>query len=151
MRKETKLTPQGAMARYLLLGTVIITVIVLAELLKASDLYIPYYAAVPYMLVQFGMIMDGIGGGNMTTVGLILAGVILAGYLLIWFMAADRPGWLKAGLVLVIADTVLFVGVSLLMDMTLMDIVFELFLHGVVIYEIFAGVKAETKATSSQT
>ena len=151
MRTETKLTPQGAMARYILLGTVIITVVSLILLLTNSDVYIPYYAAVPYMLVQFGIIMDGIGGGNMTTVGLVLAGVILVGYLLSWFMAADRPGWLKAGLALMIADTVLLVGVSLLMDMTLMDIVFELFLHGVVIYELFAGVKAEKKSASSTT
>ena len=58
-------TRQVNMARYMLLGTVIITVVNLILLLTNADFYIVYYAAVPYYLGWFGWLLDGGSFGPM--------------------------------------------------------------------------------------
>lgn len=145
MDTQVKLTQQVKLARYMILGTVIITVVSLILLLANSEMYIPYYAAAPYLLVQFGQNMDNILPGNMTTVGLALAAVILAIYLLVWYLAKDRPKWLVGGLVLLILDTLTQLSFMSFLQLQIIDIAFEIFLHGVVIYEIAAGISAQKK------
>lgn len=150
MNTQAKLQQQVNLARYMLLGTVIITVINLALLLSDADLYIPYYSAVPYLLVQFGQNMDSILPGNMTAIGLIMAAVILSVYLLVWFLAKDRPVALTIGLVLLILDTLMLLGILTALSFALMDMAMELFLHGVVIYEVIVGISAQKKLAQAE-
>ena len=136
---------QVKMARYMLLGTVIITVLNLALMMANSDIYIVYCAAVPYYLGWFGWLLDGGTVGQMTVVGLCLAGAVLAVYLLVWYLAAGRPLWLKVGLGLVIADTVALLGLALWLSDHIMDYFLELALHGAVLYEMILGISAQKK------
>ena len=140
---------QVKMARYMLLGTVIITVINLALMMANSDIYIVYCAAVPYYLGWFGWLLDGGTVGQMTVIGLVLAGIVLAVYLLVWFLAEDRPLWLKIGLGLLIADTVALLGLALWLSDHIMSFFWELALHGAVLYEMILGVSAQKKLTAA--
>ena len=136
---------QVKMARYMLLGTVIITVVNLALMMANSELYIIYFAAVPYYLGWFGWLLDGGTVGQMTVIGLVLAGIVLAVYLLVWFLAAERPLWLKVGLGLLIADTLALLGLAFFLSDNIMDFFWELALHGAVLYEMILGVSAQKK------
>ena len=140
---------QVKMARYMLLGTVIITVINLALMMANSDIYIVYCAAVPYYLGWFGWLLDGATVGHMTVIGLVLAGIVLAVYLLVWFLAEDRPLWLKIGLGLLIADTLAMLGLAFFLSDNIMDFFWELALHGAVLYEMILGVSAQKKLTAA--
>ena len=136
---------QMNLARYMLLGTVIITAINLVLLLTNADFYIVYFAAVPYYLSWFGLLLDGGVAGPMTVAGLILAGIVLAVYLLVWFLAKKQQGWLKVGLGLLIADTLALLGLAVFLSDNIMDFFWELALHGAVLYEMILGVSAQKK------
>ena len=145
MQQRGFLQRQVNMARYMLLGTVIITVINLALLVAQADVYIAYSASVPYYLGWFGWVMDGYAVGQMTRMGMLLAATVLAVYLLVWFLAGGRPVWLKVGLGLLIADTVLLLALVLWMDASILTFFWEFALHGAVIYELVMGISAQKK------
>ena len=145
MQQRGFLQRQVNMARYMLLGTVIITVINLALLLAQADVYIVYSASVPYYLGWFGWVMDGYVVGQMTRMGMLLAATVLAVYLLVWFLAGGRPVWLKVGLGLLIADTALLLALVLWMDGSILAFFWEFALHGAVIYELVMGISAQKK------
>ena len=146
---EIKKMPQQIMiARYMLLGTVIATVVNFLLLLTNSDQYIPYSASVAYYLGYFGWLFDGAGGfGVFTAVGMTLAAAVLAVYVVSWALAAKKRRWLQVGMWLVIADTAALLGLILVLRMEIMSFVWELVLHGAVIYEIAAGISAWKKLT----
>ena len=145
MQQRGFLQRQVNMARYMLLGTVIITVVNLALLLAQADVYIVYSASVPYYLGWFGWVMDGYVVGQMTRMGMLLAATVLAVYLLVWFLAGGRPVWLKVGLGLLIADTALLLALVLWMDGSILAFFWEFALHGAVIYELVMGISAQKK------
>ena len=145
MQQRGFLQRQVNMARYMLLGTVIITVINLALLLAQADVYIVYSASVPYYLGWFGWVMDGYAVGQMTRIGMLLAAAVLAVYLLVWFLAGARSVWLKVGLGLLIADTALLLALVLWMDGSILAFFWEFALHGAVIYELAMGISAQKK------
>ena len=145
MQQRGFLQRQVNMARYMLLGTVIITVVNLALLLAQADVYIVYSASVPYYLGWFGWVMDGYVVGQMTRMGMLLAATVLAVYLLVWFLAGGRPVWLKVGLGLLIADTALLLALVLWMDGSIFAFFWEFALHGAVIYELVMGISAHKK------
>jgi hypothetical protein len=145
MQQRGFLQRQVNMARYMLLGTVIITVINLALLVAQVDMYIVYSASVPYYLGWFGWFMDGGSLGQMTIAGMAMAAVVLAVYLLVWFLAGGKPIWLKVGLGMLVADTALLLALVLWMGGSIMEFFWEFALHGAVIYELVMGISAQKK------
>lgn len=148
MEQIRKWQQQANMARYMLLGTVIATVINLVLLLVNSDFYIVYSSAVAYYLGWFGWLFDGGIPGTMTAIGLTLAAIILVSYMLVWFFAKNSIAWLKAGLVMVAVDAAVLVALILLLNAGLTNFLWELALHGAVIYEIVMGISARQKLSA---
>lgn len=145
MYETHKITQQMKIARYMLLGTVIATVVNLALLFAQSDMYIPYSSAIAYYFGWFGYLFDGGVVDRFTTIGMGLAAVVLAMYLFSWYMSANKPMWLVAGLVLVAVDTLILLTLIFLTQSPLMNFFFELAIHGAVIYEIAVGISAHKR------
>lgn len=134
-------------ARYMLLGTVIITVVNLAFLLSNSDQYVYYSSALSYYLVWLGKLFDnsnylGPVNGVYTSTGLVMGGVVLAGYLLVWWLARDQRKWLQVGMWLIVADLAVLAVLAWKLFEEPMDCFWEVGLHLVVIWEMAQGIKA---------
>ena len=100
---------QIKLARYMLLATLIVTVLNIVFLLGNIDFYITYCAALPYYLVWFGKLFDnglylGTVNGEFTATGLVMAGIVLAAWLVVWWLSFGSRTWLKVGMVMVVAD-----------------------------------------------
>ncbi len=145
------LNRQIGTGRYMLLGTVIITVLDLVFLLCNVDFYIFYSSAAAYYPVWLGMIFDsGIGTGaisSFTYTGLAIAIAVLAGFLLLWYAARRNILWIKVGIGVLAADTALLVALYVLLNMPLADCLWELVLHGAVIYEMVKAIQAHKLLT----
>lgn len=138
---------QIRLARYMLLGTVIVTALNIAFLLGNADLYISYSAALPYYLVWLGKVFDnglflGDLNGEFTATGLVMAGVILCGWLAVWWMSQSSRSWLKAGFVMVIADLATLIAVALVLMGDLFSCLWEAVIHVAVIWEMYQGLNA---------
>lgn len=143
------------LARYMLLGTVIITVLNVAFLLGNVDMYISYSAAVPYYLVWLGKLFDnamalGALNGQFTATGLVMAGVLLAGYLLLWWLSKSSRRWLQVGLWVIVADLVLLIALALALFSDPLSIFWEAALHIAVIWEMAQGLQAYRQRDAAQ-
>ena len=138
---------QIKMSRYMLLGTVIITVLNIAFLLGNADMYISYSAALPYYLVWLGKMFDnglylGAVNGQFTATGLVMAGVLLGGWLLVWWLARDSRTWLKVGTIAVGVDLVILLVISTVLFSSPLSCLWEAIIHIAVIWEMGLGLKA---------
>ncbi len=138
---------QIRLAQYMLLGTVIVTVLNVAFLLGNMDLYISYSAALPYYLVWLGKMFDnglylGAANGEFTATGLLMAGVLLGAWLVLWWLARGSRKWLKVGMIVVAADLVILLVVSIVLFHDPLSCLWEAVIHIAVIWEIYQGLKA---------
>lgn len=129
-------------AQYMLLATVIATVVNIALLLARADWYIPYCAALPYYLTLLGYYFDGLTLSTYTTTGMAMAFVGLAAWLLMWWKAKHSAAWLKAGMILAIVDTVLLALYAFVFTDAPVAYLLEMVMHIAVVYEIHVGLKA---------
>lgn len=141
---------QIKLARYMLLGTVIITVVNMAFLLGNVDMFISYCAAVPYYLLMLGKLFDngyilGDLNGEFTATGLLMAGVVLAVYLVVWWLARDSRRWLQVGLWLIVADLALLIVMGFVLFSSPLECLWEAVFHIAVIYEMAQGLSAQKK------
>lgn len=141
---------QLKLARYMLLGTVIITVVNLAFLLGNVDMFISYCAAVPYYLVMLGKLFDngympGDTNGEFTATGLVMGGVILGLFLVVWWLARDSRKWLQISLWLIVADLAALVVMGFILFSSPLQCFWEAVFHLAVIYEIAQGLRAQKK------
>ena len=139
---------QIKIARYMLLGTVIATVLNIAFLLGNMNLFISYCAAVPYYLLWLGKIFDngyaiGMRNGEFAATGLFMAGILLAGYLLVWWLARDSRRWLWVSLWLIVADLLALCVMALVLFADPLGCFWEVVLHIAVIFEIGQGLRAQ--------
>ena len=139
---------QIKLARYMLLGTVIVTVFNIAFLLGNVDMFISYCAALPYYLVWLGKLFDngyflGHSNGQFTATGLLMGGILLAGYLIVWWLARRNRRWLQVSLWLIVADLVVLVLIALTLFTDPMSCFWEFVIHLAVIWEIAQGLKAQ--------
>ena len=133
---------QRGIARYILLGTVITTVIDILLLFTPTDFYIPYCAFVPYFLTGLGFMFDGLQVSTLTFTGALLAFFCLSGYLLVRWFAKKYNGWLLTGLILVCVDTLVMVLTALCILHNTGDFILDILLHLAVIYELAVGLYA---------
>lgn len=138
---------QIRLAQYMLLGTVIVTVLNVAFLLGNADLYISYSAALPYYLVWLGKMFDnglylGAANGEFTATGLLMAGVLLALWLVLWWLARGSRKWLKVGIIAVGVDLVILLAVSIVLFSDPLSCLWEAIIHIAVIWEMSQGLKA---------
>lgn len=141
---------QLKLARYMLLGTVIITVVNLAFLLGNVDMFISYCAAVPYYLVMLGKLFDngympGDTNGEFTATGLVMGGVILGLFLVVWWLARNSRKWLQISLWLIVADLAALVVMGFILFSSPLQCFWEAVFHLAVIYEIAQGLRAQKK------
>ena len=138
---------QIRLARYMLLGTVIVTALNIAFLLGNADLYISYSAALPYYLVWLGKIFDnglqlGALNGEFTATGLVMACVMLSCWLAVWWLSQNSRTWLKVGFLAVIVDLVILVVLAMVLMGDLLSCLWEAVLHIAVLWEIYQGLKS---------
>lgn len=138
---------QIKLARYMLLATVIVTVLNIVFLLGNWDFYISYSAALPYYLVFLGKLFDnglllGALNGEFTATGLLMAGVLLGVWLVVWWLSLGRRAWLKVGLILVAVDLGITLGAAYVLFDSFMSCLWEIIIHIAVIYEMAQGLKA---------
>ncbi len=140
-RDETRLYLQRqiSMGRYMILGSVLLTVINLIVLLANGDFYISYSIAAAYYAVWLGKGFDDpafLQNGTYTVTALVIAVIILAVYLLLWQLAKKDLRWLKAALLLLAVDTALLVLFALVSGWNLGDYIWEVVIHGAVLWEM---------------
>ena len=144
-------------ARHNLLLIVIFTAINIVLLVTNSNSYFLFSAYIPYLLVDFGMLLCGMYPGEIYVdefagmvfldrsffvILLIIAIVILALYLLCWFLSKqNKVGYLIFALVFFSIDTVLMLLLNGVATEMIIDIVF----HGWVIYSLVNGIIAHRK------
>lgn len=138
---------QIRLAQYMLLGTVIVTVLNVAFLLGNGDLYISYCAAVPYYLVWLGKVFDnglymGAVNGEYAATGLVLAGILLAAWLVLWWLALRSRRWLKVGTIVVAVDLAALVAIAIVLFSDPLSFLWEIVIHIAVIWEMAQGLKA---------
>lgn len=138
---------QIKLAQYMLLGTVIVTVLNVAFLLGNVDLYISYSAALPYYLVWVGKMFDnglylGAANGEFTATGLLMAGAVLAVWLVLWWLALRSRKWLKVGMTAVAVDLGILVVLSIVLFSDPLSCLWEAIIHIAVIWEMAQGLKA---------
>lgn len=133
---------QQKTARYMLLATVIASVVNMILLVVQADIYIPYCAAVPYYLTFLGHYFDGYTFSTYTTTGMVMAFVSLAVWLVTWWMAGSSRGWMRFGQILTILDTVFLAIFAFVFLSDPASCLLEGLLHIVVIYELHVGLKA---------
>lgn len=141
---------QIRLAQYMLLGTVLITVVNIAFLLGNLDMYISYSAALPYYLVWLGKIFDngwywGTVNGQYTATGLVMAGGLLAVLLVLWWLARGSRRWLKAGMWVIAADLAVLVIMAFVVFADPLSCFWEAVIHAAVIWEMRKGLKAWTQ------
>lgn len=141
---------QLSIAQYLLLGTVIATVVNVLLLLANVDFYIPYSASLPYYLTYFGYYFDGWQVSTYTVTGMVMTFVGLAVYLVLWWMGRQHIGWLWAGMILLIADTLALAAIVLLVMDNPISFLMEFILHIVVVGEIAVGLRAYHRLQQAQ-
>ncbi len=138
---------QIKLARYMLLATMIVTVLNVVFLLGNVDLYISYCAALPYYLVWLGKLFDnglqlGALNGEFTATGLFMAGILLAVWLVVWWLSFGSRTWLKVGLILVALDLGILLAVAVVLFGNPISCLWEIIIHAAVIWEMAQGLKA---------
>ena len=141
--------------RHEIIFVVLCTVINAVLLLTNADTYFLFSAYVPYFMITMGMMMCGkfpaeyyedldgmeLLDDSFLVVMCILAAIGIGIYVLCWFMAKKRVGWLVAALVLISLDTIaIFLLAGLDMTMIL-DYIF----HGLIIYSLVMGIVTHKK------
>ncbi len=141
--------------RHEIIFVVLCTVINAVLLLTNADTYFLFSAYVPYFMITMGMMMCGkfpaeyyedldgmeLLDDSFLVVMCVLAAIGIGIYVLCWFMAKKRVGWLVAALVLISLDTIaifLLAGIDMTM---ILDYIF----HGLIIYSLVMGIITDKK------
>jgi len=140
-------------ARINLLLAVILTTVNIVFLLTRDFSYFLFSASIPYMLVDFGMVLCGkyppeyyegeiadmafFGDGLLITLS-VIAFLIVGVYLALWYFSRRHKNCLTAALILFIIDTVILLALLNPSLSGLLDLLF----HGLVIYELTVGLRA---------
>ncbi len=149
-RAQTRsfLQRQIGMGRYMILGTAILTLVNLLMLLFGGEFYIPYSFAAAYYLVWFGMGFDNDFAYNWSQVGvntrtgLVLAAVLLGLLVLFWYLARRDEKWIKISMIVFAVDAVLLAVLSFAVMEQPLDCLWELVIHGAVIWEMNKALSA---------
>ena len=145
---DIELLRQKKTACYMLLATVLATVVNVALLLGNAVMSIPYCASLPYYLVWLDKAFDNglqplgpVIGVNCRT-GMLMCFVLLAGWLLLWWLCRDSRRWLKVGMWLVVADSAIMAVLALALFGGFTGFLLEFAIRFAVIWEIRRGLRA---------
>ncbi len=134
--------------RYMILGTALITVLNILFLLWNVDFYITYSLALSYYAVWLGKGADNhfsyvwTENGTYTMTGLLIAAVFLLGLLALWHLAKQKALWMKVAVGLLAADLGVLLVLAVLLKWDLMNVLWELVIHGAVIWEMVKALQA---------
>ncbi len=137
------------MGRYMIIGTVLITVVNLIFLLLNMDFVISYSAALAYYAAVLGKLMDNsyisvLGpNGLYTRTGLVIAVVVLAVLLVLWLLAKKDIKWIKAAMALLVVDTLALLAFAVLFyEEGILAVLWELVIHIAVLWEMGKALSA---------
>ncbi len=137
-----QLQKQRNTAQYMLLATVIATVVNIALLLGNFSFQIPYSSSLAYYLTFLGFFFDGYAMSTYTTTGMVMSFAVLAIWLVVWWLARKHRAWLLTGLIFVAADTAFLAIFALLFLANPSSCLLDGIFHLAVIYEIAVGLRA---------
>ena len=145
-KQAAQLTPrqqaeqQFKAARISLLTAICLTVINILLLFTGMDWMLLYSVTAPYFIAVLGAVMEN---PVMLTTGAVIGVVCLVPYLLCWLLSKKHSAWLIVATVLMGLDTLVLIGVYLLLgDFSgILDFVF----HGLIIYYMILGVVGAKK------
>ncbi len=146
---EALLRRQMAMGRYLILGTVLITVVDLICLLCGSNFYISYSMAAAYYPVFYGMAFDngfvlpGTQVGIFARTGLLIGFLVLAVLVVLWVLAKKKDLYLKIAMVLIGLDALIPIAIWAMGSWESSPVLWELVIHAAVLWEMGRAVSAQ--------
>ena len=85
------------------------------------------------------------GSGTLLVIGAVIAVVILGLFLLCWALSQKRPGWLIAGLVLMVIDTVVVIYCAFTLFENPAQLALDFVFHVIMVVELAFGVAATQK------
>lgn len=143
------LANQLRMGRSALLAVMVLTLANLVLLLTDTGYYMLFSASVPYYLTILGI---DIGYSTFFTIwnvytyiALGISAIILLLYLVCWLQSKSHPGWLTAGLVLFVLDTLCLLGMTVFLFGNVTESIMDYLMHALVLYELTVGVIAAKK------
>ncbi len=145
---RTFLQRQMNTGRYMILGTVIITVVNILMLLIRSDFYITYYSALAYCPVWLGMAMDNDFSqvwnqvGAFTWTGLLLAVLVLTALFVLWLLAKKDVRCFRVALVLLSVDFAARIAFIIFFGGNFAEHLWEIVIHGAVLWEMGRALSA---------
>lgn len=113
----------------------VLTVINAVLLLANSSYMLLFSATVPYLSIVFALAFDG----GLFYAFLSVAVIDIAIYLAAWQLSKKNYGWMILSLVLFILDTIIMIGMYLLIE----DVsgILDILIHALVLYYLIVGVK----------
>lgn len=156
-RSTVNYTPEGMEARVtggrsVLLIAAVLTVINVVLVMLDNGTEFLFSISAPYYLVMIGKGMDNnfVDGpwsvtGTYTITALVIAVVVVAVVLLCWFLGKERRGWLIAGMVLFIVDTLALIYFALIYLENPASCVIDLCIHLWIIYLLSRAVVCSRK------
>lgn len=122
-------------ARGNLLLMTVLTVINAVLLLANSSYMLLFSATVPYLSIAFALAFDG----GLFYAFLSVAVIDIAIYLAAWQLSKKNYGWMILSLVLFILDTIIMIGMYLLIEDA--SGILDILIHAIVLYYLIVGVK----------
>jgi len=145
MNNRITLLPSSAKYKNARISLLIVLICsVLNLVLLFADHYFLFSARLSLVFFAVGMGMEGASGSEIyLIVGIVLAVISLVPYLLAWIFSKKHVGWMIAGLVYFAIDTVILaIDIPAYIELKDFSFVFDLLVHGVLLYEFAVGVKA---------
>ncbi len=140
-----------ASCRSNLLAVVLFTVVNIVLLMLDTGTYFLFSASGPYYLTAFGIGMDlgmaGMGYDShvFTIIALVLSAVVLGLLMLSWGLSKKKGGWLICGFVVMILDTLVLLGVSLMDPEIFASNILDFVFHAWVLISLGMGMSANKK------
>ena len=131
-----------ASGRSTLLTLLIFTVVNVVLMVLGAGYYFVFSASIPYYLMAF--VLD-LGGRTLGMIFLAIAVGFTALLLLSWLLSKKQSGWMICGMVLVIVDTLVLLGLCLLIPGLFAENIMDFIFHAVAIYSTVQAVIAAKK------
>lgn len=136
-QERQRLTQMVKTARIDLILMIALTVLNIILLYAGSDTMMLFSASLPY----WGLILFSLLG--LFPIGVALAAAVLLLYFLCWLLSRKNTVWITVAMTLLAVDTVFLI--AMYIWMADFSGIIDLLIHGLLLYYLFAGVRAAKK------
>ena len=118
--------------------------------LLGQDMYFLFSNFLAYISALFCRdLYSETGEGVLLVIGAVIALVVLGLFLLCWLLSKKRPGWLIAGLVLMVIDTLVVIYCAFTLFDNPAQLALDFVFHVIMIVELVLGVIGAKKAAAA--